>query len=111
MIPTPGHTNEDVSLLLKNREGKTVVVAGDLFESELDIESSHLWMGNSFNPGLQAKNRLKILQVADIIIPGHGPMFTVQPSYIEAAQKVCDDFEKAKHSTLTNNPEEEFIHA
>jgi len=100
VMATPGHTNEDVSVIVKDKEGQTVVVAGDLFESELDIETSHLWMGNSSEPGIQASNRLKIFKMADVIIPGHGPLFKVQPEYIVAAQKVCDDFDKQAKSTL-----------
>lgn len=100
IVPTPGHTNEDVSLEVRGNNGRLYVIAGDLFESEADIESPHLWMGNSFYPKQQAANRLRILQRADVIVPGHGPMFTVKPNYIESAQTLYHDFEKEAGSTV-----------
>jgi len=99
IIPTPGHTTDDVSLEVKGKDGQLIIVAGDLFESEADIDSPHQWMGNSFCPRQQALNRLSVLQRADVIIPGHGPIFTVQPHYATAAQKLCDDFDKEFEST------------
>jgi len=98
IIPCPGHTNEDVSLEVLAKDGKRYIIAGDLFECEGDIESPHLWMGNSFAPGQQASNRLLALKHGDIIVPGHGPAFTVQPQHIQAAEKLCHDFAKEGQS-------------
>ena len=73
VIPTPGHTHADVSVLVRQaREYGTVVVCGDLFEKEND-ESE--WQDLSESVEQQEKNRAKILQLADYIIPGHGAMF------------------------------------
>jgi glyoxylase-like metal-dependent hydrolase (beta-lactamase superfamily II) len=103
VIPTPGHTNEDVSLeVTQAPESGKIIVAGDLFESEDDLEAPHLWMGNSFDPYVQANNRLKILQIANKIIPGHGAGFLVKPQHIQAAKDLCDSFEKERLQPTSN---------
>lgn len=76
VIPTPGHTPEDVSVLVKTRQGM-VVITGDLFECEKDLEDENLWKTWSFDPKTQFKSRKKIFEIADWIIPGHGSMFKV----------------------------------
>ena len=52
---------------------------GDLFEKEEDIKDSDIWLkiAGSENPTLQYKNRQKILQLADYVIPGHGAGFHI----------------------------------
>lgn len=77
---TPGHTMTDVSLIVNNGRNKDIVaVVGDLFEREQDIEDEKLWLevAGSECPEKQRKNRKYILEMADYIVPGHGPMFTV----------------------------------
>uniref|UniRef100_A0A1B6L610 Metallo-beta-lactamase domain-containing protein 1 n=1 Tax=Graphocephala atropunctata TaxID=36148 RepID=A0A1B6L610_9HEMI len=79
VLPTPGHTSEDVTVLVKTRDYGTVAVTGDLFEREEDLSEPSLWRevaGSQF-PDKQETNRNKILAVADYIVPGHGPMFKV----------------------------------
>lgn len=81
VLPTPGHTLSDVSVVVSNVVGMgTVVIAGDLFERKEDIACPNLWReAGSENPQLQEQNRNKVLAMADYIIPGHGPMFKVEP--------------------------------
>ncbi|XP_039250470.2 metallo-beta-lactamase domain-containing protein 1-like [Styela clava] len=80
IIPTPGHTHSDVSVVVRNTDHGTIVVAGDLFESEEDQYDGSLWKDNSENPQLQAEHRQKVLEIANHIVPGHGPMFAVKKS-------------------------------
>jgi glyoxylase-like metal-dependent hydrolase (beta-lactamase superfamily II) len=77
IIPTPGHTATDVSVLVDTESLGLVAVTGDLFEREEDLTDPSLWrdLGGSENPELQQANREKILAIADYIVPGHGPMF------------------------------------
>ena len=76
VMPTPGHMHSDVSVVARHVKGLgTVVVCGDLFESENDEE---VWKELSEWPEEQAKQRKKVLEIADYIIPGHGPMFKVK---------------------------------
>lgn len=104
IIPTPGHTASDVSVIIKNASGEcpttgplyglggtpggeigtkkftgaTVAIVGDLFECEADLDNEKIWLdAGSENPELQRSNREKVLQIADYIVPGHGPMFEV----------------------------------
>ena len=45
MIPTPGHTLDSVSLVVVTgtKEQGTVVIAGDNFEKEEDLQDPDLW--------------------------------------------------------------------
>jgi len=79
VIPTPGHTLSDVSVVVKNaKDLGCVVIAGDLFENEDDISDDSIWKNaGSENEELQMQNRLRVLEIADYIVPGHGKMFQV----------------------------------
>lgn len=58
---------------------------GDLFEKEEDIENPQVWMdlGMPELKQVQCEMRKRIANLADYIIPGHGPMFEVTDSYRE----------------------------
>lgn len=78
IIPTPGHTLQDVTVLVENPHKGTIAITGDLFEKEEDLEDESIWKAaGSDNEELQAKNRKRILELARWIVPGHGPMFEV----------------------------------
>lgn len=74
ILPTPGHTGQDVSIQVKGLSGGTALVTGDLFECS-DDEGS--WQELSMDAALQDVHRQRALQSADIIIPGHGQPFRV----------------------------------
>ena len=76
VISTPGHTSQDVSVIVRGVTGfGTVVVCGDLFEHEDD---ENLWREFSECPDKHRESRQKVLEIADWIIPGHGKMFEVK---------------------------------
>ena len=75
VIPTPGHTNSDVSVIVENTRYGVVAITGDLFEKEEDLERDDLWKQYSENPEVQRLNRETILRKADFIVPGHGKIF------------------------------------
>ncbi|MBN1539950.1 MAG: MBL fold metallo-hydrolase [Candidatus Thermoplasmatota archaeon] len=83
IIPTPGHSHDHASLIIRTREGKTAI-CGDLFwwesgkEQRLDI-SSLLFLEDPFavDTDLLISSRRNILGSADLFIPGHGRPFTV----------------------------------
>jgi glyoxylase-like metal-dependent hydrolase (beta-lactamase superfamily II) len=79
IVPTPGHTLSDVSVVVKNVESfGTVTITGDLFENENDLENDQIWINaGSEDESLQRKNRSYILSISDWIVPGHGKMFKV----------------------------------
>lgn len=74
MVPSPGHTGQDISVRVKGVSAGTVLVAGDLFECCSDEES---WRDLSMNIAVQEVSRQEALQTADVIIPGHGLPFRV----------------------------------
>lgn len=90
ILPTPGHTGQDVSIEVKGLSGGTALVAGDLFEC-CDDEGN--WQELSMDAALQEVHRQRALQSADIIIPGHGQPFRVLRSWwssLLASVKGCD---------------------
>lgn len=89
VIPTPGHTNTDVSVIVRTRDQGTVAIVGDLFEKEEDLKDASIWrtLGGSENPRSQERYRNAVLLIADYIVPGHGPMFSVTAAVREEANK------------------------
>ena len=81
VLPTPGHTGADVTVVVRNTKVGTVAITGDLFECEDDLEDSSIWQKSSENEELQEKSRINMLQLADVIIPGHGKLFEVPIEY------------------------------
>ncbi|XP_044748992.1 metallo-beta-lactamase domain-containing protein 1 [Coccinella septempunctata] len=82
VLPTPGHTLEDVTVIVETRNQGLVAVTGDLFEKKEDLFNDHIWRSaGSADMKLQSKNRKLILKRVDWIVPGHGPMFKVLEEY------------------------------
>lgn len=77
VIGTPGHTDLDLSVVVRETDEGTVAITGDLFINADDIEEEEIWRSNSTYPELQEEHRNKILRDCDVIIPGHGPAFRV----------------------------------
>ncbi|XP_039679562.1 metallo-beta-lactamase domain-containing protein 1 [Perca fluviatilis] len=74
VVPSPGHTGQDVSVRVTGTSAGTVLVAGDLFESCADEDS---WRALSMNTAAHEVSRREALRTADVIIPGHGLPFRV----------------------------------
>uniref|UniRef100_A0A8D3DGU3 Metallo-beta-lactamase domain-containing protein 1 n=1 Tax=Scophthalmus maximus TaxID=52904 RepID=A0A8D3DGU3_SCOMX len=74
VIPSPGHTGQDVSVQVRGTSAGTVLVAGDLFECCSDEGS---WQHLSMNTAVQEVSRQEALRTADVIIPGHGLPFRI----------------------------------
>ncbi|XP_046965899.1 metallo-beta-lactamase domain-containing protein 1 [Vanessa cardui] len=88
VVPTPGHTLTDVTVLVTNSAKETVAITGDLFEKVEDIENPNIWLDAGSEDHIQQrKNRLKIAQLADWIVPGHGPKFKVTDQIRESLLK------------------------
>lgn len=72
---TPGHGGQrDVSVVVGGTTLGTVVVAGDVFECDGDKDS---WQVLSEDPVAQERSRKRVLDTADIVVPGHGAPFRV----------------------------------
>lgn len=92
VIPTPGHTSSDVSVIVQTDDRGIIAIAGDLFEKEEDISDPSIWryIAGSDDPEKQERNRNKLLLHADWIVPGHGPMFKVVP-YMKQVAKLSNE--------------------
>ncbi|KAL0105026.1 hypothetical protein PUN28_016564 [Cardiocondyla obscurior] len=82
---TPGHTADDITILvdtIKDKEPKVIAITGDLFEKQEDISQPTIWksLGTPELLKIQSISRSRIINLADFIIPGHGPMFHVTQS-------------------------------
>ncbi|TKR81867.1 hypothetical protein L596_015670 [Steinernema carpocapsae] len=81
LLKTPGHTAEDVSVIVTNVENLgTVGISGDLFIAEGDIDDSRMWEPLAWNAEVQKQSRRLLLCRVDYIVPGHGKMFRVTPT-------------------------------
>ena len=77
---TPGHTNQDISVVVRNVPCcGTVGVVGDLFYTESDAagNTTDQWTNDAWNPTLGMNYRAKMICEVNWIIPGHGKMFKV----------------------------------
>lgn len=78
IIPTPGHTLQDVTVIVESPHKGVIAITGDLFERKEDLEDDGIWRAaGSDSEVLQEENRKRILEMARWIVPGHGPMFEV----------------------------------
>jgi len=81
IIATPGHKEEHISVIVKT--DKTYVIAGDAIEEERIRTNFY-----KDNPNKEQiiDSILKILDIADIIIPGHGPI--IEKKTIEELKQI-----------------------
>nr|XP_033339615.1 metallo-beta-lactamase domain-containing protein 1-like [Megalopta genalis]XP_033339616.1 metallo-beta-lactamase domain-containing protein 1-like [Megalopta genalis] len=82
VIATPGHTSEDVTVLAQrtvSKKSTCYAITGDLFEKEEDILNPSIWrdLGTEELQKDQSHWRSYVINIAEFIIPGHGPMFRV----------------------------------
>jgi glyoxylase-like metal-dependent hydrolase (beta-lactamase superfamily II) len=71
LLETPGHTPQDITTLVETDGGVAAL--------------THLWVwqgspgsGLDVDPAAVEEHRARILEVASIVIPGHGPRFRVR---------------------------------
>ncbi|VDK88022.1 unnamed protein product [Onchocerca ochengi] len=78
LLKTPGHTSDDISVLVNNTSFfGTVVVSGDVFIRKEDTKYPTIWKQLAANETQQQESRKRLLCLANCIIPGHGPLFRV----------------------------------
>ncbi|MBN1896910.1 MAG: MBL fold metallo-hydrolase [Candidatus Aenigmarchaeota archaeon] len=70
ILKTPGHSGGSVTLFVKTSKG-IVAICGDVFWKENYPEKDPY----ATNPAKLEKSRKIVLEKADWVIPGHGPMF------------------------------------
>lgn len=74
-----------MTLIVENSNlGNHVAICGDLFENSEDIQNPNIWIdAGSESIELQRKSRLMVAENADIIVPGHGPLFGITKDMLE----------------------------
>jgi glyoxylase-like metal-dependent hydrolase (beta-lactamase superfamily II) len=72
LIPTPGHSADACSVIVKTAKGM-VAVTGDLFVTKQVEKNIYISDQKEYE-----KSAKKILDLADYIIPGHGEIFKVK---------------------------------
>ena len=73
IIKTPGHTDTGLTMLVKTEQG-AVAIVGDIFWKENFPEKDEY----ANDEGKLAESRKRVLELADFIVPGHGPMYKVK---------------------------------
>jgi glyoxylase-like metal-dependent hydrolase (beta-lactamase superfamily II) len=73
IIKTPGHDRTSLTMLVKTENGK-VAICGDVFWKENYPEHDQY----ADDENLLIESRQKVLEMADYVVPGHGPMFRVK---------------------------------
>uniref|UniRef100_A0A914WN34 Metallo-beta-lactamase domain-containing protein n=1 Tax=Plectus sambesii TaxID=2011161 RepID=A0A914WN34_9BILA len=78
---TPGHTQQDTTVIVKNVPNQgTVAITGDLiFDADDASNPSSTQTDIAWNVESLLLNRNRVLCVADFVVPGHGAMFQVTP--------------------------------
>ncbi|KAK5964214.1 hypothetical protein GCK32_001121 [Trichostrongylus colubriformis] len=88
---TPGHTAQDISVMVSKVPCCGIVAAvGDLFYDEADaLNETSEWFAEAWNPVVGEahckSSRSKVICHADYIIPGHGKLFKVNQRMREMA--------------------------
>ncbi len=72
--PTPGHSYDSLTVFVKTNDG-TVAICGDTFWWKDDAQSDVY----ATDTAELSKSRQLVLNTAEIVIPGHGPMFPTKP--------------------------------
>ena len=78
LLPTPGHTSEHTSLLV-HADDACYAIAGDVIWHEAVSEDAILQAPDPFAEDMDIliESRKQLLMRADVIVPGHGPLFKV----------------------------------
>ncbi len=73
IITTPGHGEESISVVAENQRGETVVLAGDSINEVYAMTAKIAAF--TYDADIYNQSAKKILDAADVIIPGHGDWF------------------------------------
>lgn len=74
LIKTPGHAEEHISVITRDPEGRTVIIAGDAINEA--YARTGVISAFCYDEELYHRSAKRILSLADLIIPGHGEPFT-----------------------------------
>lgn len=73
MIKTPGHTPDDITVMVRNTDKYgSIAVSGDVFVAEEDMRFPLMWKPMAWSERTQETSRKRLICDADYIVPGHG---------------------------------------
>jgi len=78
IIETPGHTIDQISLVIKTKEGNVVITGDAIPSKEWTDQNKKPVPDFVYSVDKFIESRRNILSIADYIIPGHGKMFKVE---------------------------------
>jgi glyoxylase-like metal-dependent hydrolase (beta-lactamase superfamily II) len=70
VIETPGHAEECAALVAETDQGTVVLTHAWWFADMTPVQDPLAW-----DQGALERSRERILEIADIVVPGHGPAF------------------------------------
>ena len=70
VIETPGHAAECAALVVDTDDGTVVLTHAWWFADMTPVQDPLAW-----DQGALERSRARILEIADIVVPGHGPAF------------------------------------
>ncbi|PIC17541.1 hypothetical protein B9Z55_023750 [Caenorhabditis nigoni] len=78
LVKCRGHTSDDIGVVVRDVKGRgDVLVSGDLFMREEDIDHPMMWQPLSADVIAQRDSRRRYGCIVNWIVPGHGSMFPV----------------------------------
>jgi len=75
IIKTPGHNYDGLSLIVETKKGKVAIVGDVFWQEDGPLDDPYASDLEKLN-----ESRKTVLEIADYIIPGHGPMFEIKKS-------------------------------
>lgn len=73
ILQTPGHAEEHLSVAVQGDDGMVTVIAGDALNEEYALTGTI--KAFAYDVELYRKNADRLLEIADVVIPGHGRIF------------------------------------
>ncbi|MGD0976009.1 MAG: MBL fold metallo-hydrolase [Candidatus Korobacteraceae bacterium] len=110
-IFTPGHTPGCMSLVLRDKDMPTTVLAGDAVKNISELATGKVAM--SWNNDCSAQSIAKIRKIAEVVVAGHDRMLQVFPDKISAIGSIHEtiiippgvaDGEKPRYLELVIEP-------
>jgi N-acyl homoserine lactone hydrolase len=93
MMLTPGHTIDHASIIVDSEVGDIkarVAIAGDAVVSHSYFQAGRIWQYNAdfYNVEAARESVLRLMDVSDIIIPGHGvPFMSYKPAWAKLSSQ------------------------
>lgn len=84
-LRVPGHDAGQLALVFTDETGRVVVACGDAILDEEWLRAWNYYYPNGYGPAEIAetwRSVARILALADVVLPGHGPAFAVTPDLL-----------------------------